>query len=543
MNKLFLFLKNHKLVPILSLIGIVVFVGWSKMVVYPDEIAATIWTSRSTFDGWFRSSVYSACTSTSYVKIPLSLYPVAATYSLINYINTYSQFRNLFLILFVLIFLSYFFIRLTDSKKDAPILWAVLFTLLSGTTISSIAIFRPELVCTITILVTLAIYLRKDNVKSTLSLLFLSLVIVHFFLMSIYIHPKGFFLFPFVFLILLFLLKEKPSLLILTILFAGIQSILYFKTFHSQYINCPEIPALEKAMNSFNINPLMFFSNTKFFLKEVLAQIEGRSFTRFFTDFSFSTEIYYLPKIENIKYSNIPNIIFSFLVSLFFIKLIIRVLSEIKYLTRLLSGNEKNKRSKNLEINFIFLSLLIPLLSSLFINKVQAFYDVGYSLFLIGILLTIPNRTNPRQTSIMNEKQILLLSVICFIFSYYIILEYIRPAYRAGWGYPGFAYGGVSLKSEEGRYKEYLNVAKLCGVKNDTRNLALDEESYLYFKTTNYAKSIPYIWAVEKVNRLDWYKKNTSFAIGRCSQLQEQLGSDAEKLEIYKINNSCCIRF
>jgi hypothetical protein len=504
----------------------IIFFGWNKMIVYPDEIAFRIWNTRGVADFWTRANIFSQCASENFIKIPLIFYPSAYLLSLISLMKSHVEIRNISMLF--LLFSAFFYFSTNGRKTKNNLLNLSLFFLLfSGTHMVSIGMLRPEMFFIVTIFLMLLMYL-----EGKLSI-FYTIVILLLFQISLYVHPKGFFLLPFT-LVTLWVTSQNKKIFLSSIFVIFVFTYIWFTDLSGQFLICKEYTNIQSLNQSFNINPIEIFYQPRKFIADIFNQFSYSDYTRIVSLFTFKENgsiNYIIPNIEKVRFSWIFNLIYTFL----FYYLIFNWIKKLFFIIK-----DKNFSHHSL----IFLSLSFTLCASCLINKVQSFYDVGYWNALLVIISSINLKSKKLKYEDYITKYLFVLSLFGFAISYLLFYTHIRPLYLSGWKYPDFAYGGVLITEEKNRAFKYKQLAEQIKLDSHETHLALDEDSYIYFSDHPFSISVPYSFSVPKEKRLIWYKENISYAIGKCEQLGNLFdASEKQSISHYMFEDVCAFEF
>jgi hypothetical protein len=526
---------------LLCTIGIIVFFAWNKMVIYTDEIAEIFWQSRAYADNWLKTPLNPVCRS-NILEIPILFYPAAFVYSTFSLISSYSIFRNITLLIFIIPILVYFYINV-DKKEKLGFNISLVLIIFSGTHIIGSGIFRPELFCIITIILGLI----SQKIKNKTISYILPIFIFIFYTMALYMHPKAIFLLPFLATILYFYMKNMPRIFFWTsmVLFLGASGQFFF-LIAKQFFSCPESIEIQNLINKNYVS--LGSSNIHIVIKSYLHQIfswlnyEGIASAFLFKDHSISPDI--VPPM-NTHLGNTPmafifNSTYELLVNLFIFIWVINIFKNGKII---FIHTIKNKFDYLTKIKFelIYISLSIGLFLTMLTNHVQSFYDSAYWLTCI---LIIGSLDNPVKKYNFLIKYFLILSSLAFISSYIIIYKNITPQYKSGWQYPNFQAGGNLITTRKTKLA-FHDLARECGINDTVGNLSLEESAYLYFQKNKNSTLMTYSFYIPKNYREEWYKSNISFAIGKCIIVNDLFEKDSayyKNNRMLKKDNLCCIR-
>ena len=374
-----------------------VVMTWMILPIYPDEIATRVLGSRLFIDKFERYSMLGVCTSSNSVQTPGVLLPAAALLSLLSYIVDMSYNRIVafcgLLLCFCLVYLS--FSRTAGRSTRVIALCLCVLASSIGVVAAAYFIIRPENF--IFLLVALAIFTFSDNRDSRTNFV-IAIAAVLLFTMSLYLHPKTLYFLPVTLMILVRTITFRHTMLLaLSVFILAWASFEGYLINAKQFLNCPEVPALEALLNSFNVNPTLLFTHPVKFLTDLLVNnISGR-WVSIGRQISFTSGYgsRYLPDVTVSAAVSICNILIR---SVALGTLLSAVFFGLKHLSAVrhsifsrpnvaLAGEKPSEDSDSID-HAGMLFLYIGTTTYLLLNATQAWYDISAWTFIYAALVT-----------------------------------------------------------------------------------------------------------------------------------------------------------
>jgi hypothetical protein len=517
-------------------LSILVWRSWMYTAIHPDEIANLVHYSRAVTDNFYRLSPLQFCEGGSLVKIPGIFTAPAVLMASLSLVDSYKGLRYFTLCLFLVSFGLFIINFCADNfyRRRGFVLLAVMF---GCAHVGVAAILRAELILVSCLCLAITIYFYSRN-KSLSWQIFSGLLIYLLFLLGLYVHPKFFYLTP-VFILIIISLSNKLRYWRILILFACLVPIFQIYPLHkSQFLECVGNPLIQLKLNSFNINPLIAFADPFDFIRQVVSRLAVVDYVKIIERggaFRSGYDFGFIPDHAGANFSGLANFLWYSLIFYVFWCVLGGLYSVFKIVN-----------SRDLWHSFdlkdaIFLSLVFAISASFLLNKVQAFYDIGYLISLLAIA-SIFSRASFSQTEF--EHVAVGIALLLLLLTHYVIHSSIRPVQKSGHaeGAGGFS---VSIVKDDNRRADMLRLGELCGLKDGDELISFDDESYLYLSGRKNLVSLSYSrWGLGDEGALRWYrKKNVSSIYARCTEFDgDVINPKKTNGLLHRVNNMCCLR-
>ncbi len=469
--------------------------------IYPDEIAERILLSRFWFDFPIKFDLLPMCKKASY------RYPVVWYFpGLVEWL-WHSQTANLkiFRIIGVgtscLFFLSVVY-KLCQRNINffAHFYKKIIFFMLALGLVASLLYIgvvpfflvtvRPEQIILLFLSLLLILFAMRPATSSERNVL----ILIYFISVSmlLYQHPKTFFLLPVLLVIAYRLFAHCNKYVVVSLFLALIFLVIANYAAWKQVYDCSNSPPVDKFFATFNLNFKNITHDTPAFFSEVWQSFLDYESEIHSISFQTISEINYIPSIgmnHGLVFFN--NFIYMNYIIIFGVVLIS---SLVLYVFDVLKKNV-------LTPNLLTIVLFLCSFSNLIINRCKHWYDAGY-LWCLLVLTAIfyvsnyvPNLSKRRVTYVA----LIYFLLVGIVSQFYFVKKYAPPL-KDGYTGPGVS---IATYHHDIIQKELMNATLLCHIdRKSSKNLILDDETYLYFQQSRYPLAFTYLQFIPDPNFL-----------------------------------------
>lgn len=370
---------------LILLYGLIVLHLWSEFHFLSDEFDFVFITSRFFIDETRRVVTNSYCEFNSTQAIPYTAYPAAFALSVLSKIENFGTFRILGLVIAFASFLP-FIHALKTHDNNLIVLFFVIITL--GYLPIGLILFRGEWALHIFISIFALQNLIRNN--SRLSTTVLLSIVLLFFYISTYLHPKTFYFLPLAFSLIFFLKAQTARVCLFS--FFILHVFFYLPFIVELSSTCRNVSLRHEILQNMTINPGLVFSDFFSFFNEIWNNWAPDKIESLFAKIepSSSPTNTLFPPVTDSVYLQFNRLFLNFTIKACFIILIISyAFSSVIVLTKTLTDFSHK--------NFNLLLLCAGIFSLIALNKSQQIYDISLAVFLMSVFTIIVMHNSAKQ--------------------------------------------------------------------------------------------------------------------------------------------------
>lgn len=465
--------------------------------IYPDEIAERTMLSRFWYDFPMKSMAIPMCQSYIHSLSWVWYFPGGIEWILHGHFHDLRIFRASGMITGVVFTLLLTFLlfrsnlRLFSSAYKKLIFIMVSFSVVASLLYVGVMPFflvttRPEQTILLMLTMTLVLFsIPTSSIDTWVKKTSVALVYLICFSTILYMHPKGLYLTPVLFLVAYKLFSHIHCKTFLVVIFIML-SILTIGNYYAwlNFYDCHNYPAVNNVLLSFNINIHDIVTNPRLFFSEILTS--AQNYQREINQISFqsNTDINYLPQIEiNNKLKRINSLIHINYISLIVCLLIASIALYVSDI----------RQNKILTKRLLVLVLCFCTISNLLLCKSKNWYDAGYLWSLLVIALVFLSSVHMKYLSKKLVPYLIasyLLTVgIC---SLHLLISTYKPHFLTGYSGPSIALIHYNYAKNE---RDLETLERLCDINvNTARGLITDDATYFHFQKAKYPMAYTYLY-------------------------------------------------